>query len=146
MHFPVLEKEMATHSSVLAWRIPGTGEPGGLPSLGSHSRTQLKQLSSSSSSPRTLKCLLQHHSMKASILQHSAFFMDQLSQPYMTTGKTIALPIWIFVSKVMSLLFNMQSRFVMNFFPRNNHLLISWLQSPSVAGSQNGESRPWQRS
>ena len=106
-HFPVLEKEMATHSSVLAWRIPGTGEPGGLPSLGSHSRTQLKQLSSSSSSsPRTLKCLLQHHSMKASILQHSAFFMDQLSQPYMTTGKTIALTILAIVVKVMFLLLN----------------------------------------
>ena len=93
-HFHTLEKEMATHSSVLAWRIPGTGEPGGLPSLGSHSRTQLKQLSSSSSSPRTLKCLLQHHSMKASILQHSAFFMVQFSHSYMTTVKNIALTIW----------------------------------------------------
>ena len=70
--------------------------------------------------------------MKALILRHSGFFTDQLSHPYMTTEKTIALPIWIFVGKVMSLLFNMQSRFVITFFPRNNHLLISWLQSPSV--------------
>ena len=95
---------------------------------------------------QTLKSLLQHHSSKASVLWHSAFFMVQLSHPYMTARKTIALPRRTFVGKVMSLLFNMQSRSVMNFFPRNNHLLISWLQSPSVAGSQNGESRPWQRS
>ena len=78
----------------------------------------------------TLKSLLQHHSSKASILQHSAFFMVQLSHPYMTTGKTIALTRWIFVSKVMSLLFNMLSRLVIDFLPRRKHLLISWLQSP----------------
>ena len=75
----------------------------------------------------TLKSLLQHHSSKASILWHSAFFTVQLSHPYMTTGKTIALTIWTFVSKVMSLLFNTLSRFVIAFPPRSNHLLISWL-------------------
>ena len=192
-HFHALEKEMATHSSILAWRIPGTGEPGGLPFMGSHRTGRLKRLSSSSSSrppsitnsrssltltsigsvmpssisssvvpllllppipptirvfsdesalcmrwPKywsfsfsiipskehpglisfrmdwldllavqgTLKSLLQHHSSKASILQCSAFFTVQLSHPYMTTGKTIALTRWTFVSKVMSPLLN----------------------------------------
>ena len=80
----------------------------------------------------TLKGLLQHHSSKASILQHSAFFTVQLSHPYMTTGKTIALTRRNFVGKVISLLFNKLSRLVITFFPRNKHLLISWLQSPSV--------------
>ena len=80
----------------------------------------------------TLKSLLQHHSSKASILQHSAFFTVQLSHPYMTTGKTIALTRWTFVGKVMSLLFNMLSRLVITFLPRSKHLLISWLQSPSA--------------
>ena len=80
----------------------------------------------------TLKCLLQHHSSKASILQLSAFFTVQLSHPYMTTGKTIALTRWTLVSKVMSLLFNMLSRLVITFLPRRKHLLISWLQSPST--------------
>ena len=80
----------------------------------------------------TLKSLLQHHSSKASILQRSAFLIVQLSHPYMTTGKTIALTRWTFVSKVMSLLFNMLSRSVITFLPRNTHLLISWLQSPSA--------------
>ena len=80
----------------------------------------------------TLKSLLQHHSSKASILQHSAFFIVQLSHPYMTTGKTIALTRWTFVGKVMSLLFNMLSRLVIIFLPRSKHLLISWLQSPSA--------------
>ena len=73
----------------------------------------------------TLKCLLQHHSSKASILQHSAFFIVQLSHPYMATGKTIALIRWTFVDKVMSLLFNMLSRLVITFLPRSKHLLIS---------------------
>ena len=77
----------------------------------------------------TLKSLLQHHSSKASILQCSAFFMDQLSYLYMTTGKTIALTRWIFIEKVMSLLFNVLSRFVIAFLPRSKCLLISWLQS-----------------
>ena len=81
---------------------------------------------------RTLKCLLQHHSSNASILQHSAFFMVQLSHPYMTTGKTMALTRWTFVSKVMSLLFNMLSRLIIAFLPRSKRLLISWLQSPSA--------------
>ena len=72
----------------------------------------------------TLKSLLQHHSSKASILQHSAFFIVQLSHPYMTTGKTIALTRWTFVGKVMSLLFNVLSRFVIAFLTRSNHLLI----------------------
>ena len=76
----------------------------------------------------TLKSLLQHHSSKASILQHSAFFTVQLSHPYTTTGKTIALTRRTFVSKVMSLLLNMLSRLVITFLPRSKHLLISWLQ------------------
>ena len=79
----------------------------------------------------TLKSL-QHHRSKASILQCSAFFLVQLSHPYMTTGKTITLTRWTFVGKVMSLLFNMLSRFVTAFLPRSKHLLISWLQSPST--------------
>ena len=78
------------------------------------------------------KSLLQHHSSKASILQCSAFFTVQLSNPYMTTGKTIALTRWTFVDKVMSLLFNMLSRLVIAFLPRSKHLLISWVQSLSV--------------
>ena len=80
----------------------------------------------------TLKSLLQHHSSKASILRLSAFFMVQLSHPYLTTGKTIALTRWTFVSKVMSLIFNMLSRLVIDFLPRSKRLLISWLQSPSA--------------
>ena len=80
----------------------------------------------------TLKSLLQHHTLKASVLQHSTFFIVQLSHPYITTGKTIALTKWTFVGKVMSLLFNMLSRLVITFLPRNKHLLISWLQSPSA--------------
>ena len=80
----------------------------------------------------TLKSLLQHHSSKASTLQHSAFFIVQLSHPYVATGKTIALTRWTFVGKVMSLLFNMLSRYVIAFLPRSKRLLISWLQSPSV--------------
>ena len=80
----------------------------------------------------TLKSLLQHYSSKASILQCSAFFMVQLSYPYMTTGKTIALTRQTFVDKVMSLLFNMLSRLVIAFLPRTKHLLISCLQSPSA--------------
>ena len=80
----------------------------------------------------TLKSLLQHHSSKASILQPSAFFMVQLSHPYMTTGKTIAFTKRTLVGKVMSLLFNMLSRLVITFLPRSKHLLISWLQSLSA--------------
>ena len=80
----------------------------------------------------TLKSLLQHCNSKASILQRSAFFIVQLSNPYMTTGKTIALTRWTFVEKVMSLLLNMLSRLVITFLPRNKHLLISCLQSPSA--------------
>jgi len=75
----------------------------------------------------TLKSLLQHHSSKASILRRSAFFMVQLSHPYMTTGKTMALTRWTFVGKIISLLFNMLSRVVITFLPRSKHLLISWL-------------------
>ena len=80
----------------------------------------------------TLKSLLQHQSSKASILWHSAFFIVQLSHSYMTTGKIIALTRWIFVSKVISSLFNMLSRLVIAFLSRRKHLLISWIQSPSV--------------
>ena len=80
----------------------------------------------------TLKSLLQHHSSKASILRCSAFFVVQLSHPYITTGKAIALIRWTFVGKVMSLLFNVLSRLVIDFLPKSKHLLISWLQSPSA--------------
>ena len=80
----------------------------------------------------TLKSLLQHHSSNASILQRSALFVVQLSRPYLTTGKTIALTRWTFASKVISLLFHMLSRLVILFLPKSKHLLISWLQSPSA--------------
>ena len=80
----------------------------------------------------TLKSLLQHHISKASIPWHSAFFIAQLSHPYLTTRKTIVLTRWTFVGKVMFLLFNMLSRLVITFLPRSKHLLISWLQSPSA--------------
>ena len=110
-HFHALEKEMATHSSVLAWRIPGTGEPGGLPSLGSH-RVR--------------------HNWSDLAAAAAAFFIIRLSHPYMTTGKTIALPRWTFVGKVTSLLFNILSRLVITFLPRSKRLLISWLQSLSA--------------
>ena len=80
----------------------------------------------------TLKSLLQHHRSKASVLLCSAFFIVQLSHPYMTTEKTIALTRWTFVDKVMSLLFNMLSGLIITFLPRSKHLLISWLQSPSA--------------
>ena len=81
---------------------------------------------------QTLKSLFQHHSSKTSVLQCSAFLIVQLSHPYMTTGKTIALTRWTFVGKVMLLLFNVLSRLVIDFLPRSKHLLISWLQSPSA--------------
>ena len=84
----------------------------------------------------TRKSLIQHHSSKASILQHSAFFTVQLSHPYMTTGKAIALTRQTLVSKVMSLLLNMLSRLVITFLPRSKRLLISWLQSPSAVTSE----------
>ena len=80
----------------------------------------------------TLKSLLQHHSSKASVLQCSAFFIVQLSHPYITTWKTIVLRRWTFVGKVMSMLFNILSRLVITFLPGNKCLLISWLQSPSA--------------
>ena len=81
---------------------------------------------------RSLKSLLQHHSAKSSILQLSAFFMVQLSHPYLTTGKTIDLTRWTIVDKVMPLIFNMLSRLVIAFLPRSKCLLISWLQAPSA--------------
>ena len=80
----------------------------------------------------TLKSLLQHHSSKTSVIQHSAFFIVQLSHPYMTTGKTVTLTRWTFVGKVISLLFNILSSLVITFLPRSTRLLISWLQSPSA--------------
>ena len=151
---------MATHYNVLAWRIPGTEEPGGLPSVWSHRvRHDWSDLAVAAASNEhqglisfrmdwldlfavqgILKSLLQHHSSKASILRCSAFFTVQLSHAYMTTGKTIALTRWTFVGKVMSLLFfslfiyyfNMLSRLVITFLPRSKSLLISWLQSPSA--------------
>ena len=81
---------------------------------------------------RTFRILLQHHYLKASVLWHSAFFMVQLSHPYITTGKTVALTIQTFVGKVLSVFFNMLSRFVIAFLPRSKRLLISWLQSLSA--------------
>ena len=105
-----LEKEMATHSRILAWKIPWMEEPGSYRPWGCKKLDRTEQLT----------------------LSLSAFFMAQLSYPYMTTGKTIALTIKTFVSKVMSLLFNMLSRFVIDFFSRSKRLLISWLQSPSA--------------
>ena len=84
----------------------------------------------------TLKSLLQHHSSTASILWHSAFFTVQLSHPYMTTGKAIALARWTFVGQAVSLVFNMLSRMIIAFLPRSKHLLISWLQSPSAVISE----------
>ena len=90
---------------------------------------------------QTLRSLLQHHSSKASILRHSAFFIVQLSHPYMTTGKIITLTRWTFVGKVMSLLFNMLSRLVITFLPRSKHLSTSWLQSPS--GDPKQQQRGW---
>ena len=91
----------------------------------------------------TLKSLLQHHSSKASILRHSAFFTVQLSHPYMTTGKTIALTRWTLVGKVMSLLFNMLSRLVITVLPRSKRLLISWLQSPSAVILESPQNKIW---
>ena len=105
-----LEKEMATHSSIIAWKIPWMEEPGSYSPWGCKELDRTEQLT----------------------LSLSAFFMVQLSHPYMTTGKTIALTIKTFVGKVMSLLYNMLSRFVIDFFPRSKCLLISWLQSPSA--------------
>ena len=91
----------------------------------------------------TLRSLLQHHSSKASILQHSAFFTVQLSYPYMTTGKTIALTRRTFVGKVMSLLLNMLSRLVITSLPRSKHPLISWLQSPSAVILEPPQNKVW---
>ena len=91
----------------------------------------------------TLKSLLQHHSSKASILKSSAYFVVQLSHPYMTTGRTIDLTRWTFVWKIMSLLFNMLSRLVITFLPRSKCLLISWLQSPSAVILEPKKSKVW---
>ena len=91
---------------------------------------------------RTLKSLLQQHSSKASVLWHSAMFILQLAHPYTTTRITIALTRWTFFGKVMSLLFYMLSRLVITFLPRSNHLLISWLQSPSAVILEPGKIKP----
>ena len=91
----------------------------------------------------TLKSLLQHHTSKASILRHSAFFTVQLSHPYTTTGKTIALTRWTFVGKVISLLLNMLSRLVISFLPGSKRLLISWLQSPSAVILEPPKNKVW---
>ena len=90
----------------------------------------------------TLKSLVQHHSLKPSILHCSPFFIVQLSHPYMTTGKTIALTRWTFVGKVMSLLFSMLSRLVMTFLPKSKCLFISWLQTPSAVILEPKEIKP----
>ena len=144
------------HPAISSSVIPFSSCPQSLPASGSFSMSQLSasggqsigSISPSNEHPGlisfrvdwldlfvvqgTLKSLLQHHSSKASMLRHSAFFVVQLSHPYMTTVKTIALTRQTFVGKVMSLLFNMLSRLVITFLPRSNHLLISWLQSPST--------------
>ena len=91
----------------------------------------------------TLKSLLQHHSSKASILRCLVFFIVQVSHPYMTTGKTIALTRWTFVDKVRSLVFNMLSRLAITFLPRSKRLLISWLQSPSAVILEPRKSQTW---
>ena len=106
-----LEEGMAIHSSILAWRIPWTEGLGGPQSIASHRVG---------------------HNWSNLAHKHAAFFMAQLSHPYMTTGKTITLTRWTFVGKVMSLLFNMLSRLVRAFLPRSKRLLVSWLQSPSA--------------
>ena len=94
--------------------------------------------------PGTLKSLLQHHSSKASILRHSAFFTVQLSHPYMTNGKTIALTRRTFVGKIISLLLYRLSRFVITFLPRSKCLFISWLQSPSAVNLETPKNKVWQ--
>ena len=140
---------MAHQSSILAWKIPGMGEPDGLPFGVTYSRTRLKQLSSSSSSkipwrrerlptpvfwPREFHGVYSPWGRKESYKMSdfhfsSAFYIFQLSHPHMTTGKTIALTRWTFVGKVISLLLNMLSKLVITFLPRSKCLLISWLQS-----------------
>ena len=92
---------------------------------------------------KTLKSLLQNHSSKCHQFWHSVFFTVQLSHPYMTTGKTIALTRWTFVGKVMSLFFNMLSRWVITFLPRSKHLLISWLQTPSAVILESPKIKVW---
>ena len=120
---PILGSKLLRPQSGPFWPHP---TPQGKETMG------LRGYDPQSPQPPESKSLLQHHNSKASILRHSAFFMDQLSYPYMTTGKTTALTRWAFVNKVMSLPFNMLSRFVIAFPPRSKHLLISWLQSPSA--------------
>ena len=111
-------QSIGTSVSVLPMNIQGWVPSG----LTDSSSLQCKELSS----------LLQHHNSKALILWHSALFIVWLSHPYLTTGKTVALTLWTFIDKVVSLLFNTLSRFVIVFLPRSKHLLISWLQSPSA--------------
>ena len=109
----------------------------------SHQVSKYWSLSFSISPSNEYLGLLQHHSSKASILQHSSFFIVQLSHPYMTTGKIIALTRWTFVGKVMSLLFIMLSRMVITFLPRSKRLLISWLQSPSAVILEPLQNKVW---
>ena len=121
--FPSIRVFSSESALRISFNISPSNEHPGLISLGWTGWISLQ-------SKGLFKSLLQHHSPKASILQCSAFFTVQLSQPYMTTGKTIALTRWTFVGKVMSLLLNMLSRLVITFLPRSKRLLISWLQSP----------------
>ena len=127
MHQVAKILELLTSASVLPMNIQGLF-PWGLTSL-------ISLLS------KGLASVLQHYNSKASILQHSVFFMVQLSYQYMTTGKTIALTIWTFVSKMTSLLFTMLSRFVTAFLPRSKNLLISWLQSHDCSDSGTQENK-----
>ena len=122
---------MAPHSGTLAWKISWMEEPGGLHTVHGVAKISFRiDWFDLLAVQGTLKSLLQHHNSEASILWHSAFFMVQLSHMYMTSGKTIALTAQTFVGKVMSLLFNTLSRFVIAFLPRSKYVLISWLQSP----------------
>ena len=137
---------MAPHFSTLAWKIPWMEEPGRLQSMGLQSRTRLSDFTFTFQKhpglisfkmgwldllavQGTLKSLLQYHISKASILWRLAFFTVQISHPYMTTGKTIALTRRTLVGNVISLLLNMLSRLVITFLPRSNRPLLSWLQS-----------------
>ena len=128
-HFHALEREMATHSSILAWRIPGTGEPGGLPSMGSyrvgHGWSDLAAAAVWSYCPRDSQESSPAPQFKSINFLVLRFLVVQLLHLYVASGKTIALTIWTFVGQVMSLLFNMLSRFFIVFLPKSKHLLLS---------------------
>ena len=131
-----LQSLPASGSSPMSWLFASGGQSIGTSAsvrpMNIQGWVPLGLTDSSSLQCKEISSLLQHHNSKASIFQRSAFFMVRLSHPYLTTGKTIALTLWTFIDKVVSLLFNTLSRFVKVFLPRSKHLLISWLQSPSA--------------